>query len=67
MQGQNYRAKAQLELSLPTALRGNKKCFYKYVGNKRRVKETLLPLVDVGGNIVTEDKGKVLDAFFACL
>ena len=30
-------AKAQLELSLATAVKSNKKCFYKYISNKRRV------------------------------
>ncbi|KAK4826152.1 hypothetical protein QYF61_005725 [Mycteria americana] len=61
------RAKAQLELNLATAIKNNKKCFYKYISNKRRAKANLHPLLDVGGNIVTkdEDKAEVLNAFFA--
>jgi len=60
-------AKAQLELSLATAVKDNKKCFYKYIRNKRRKKENLHPLLDVVGNLVTKDKEKaeVLNAFFA--
>ncbi|KAK4820464.1 hypothetical protein QYF61_027746, partial [Mycteria americana] len=60
------RAKAQLELNLATALKDNKKCFYKYISNKRRAKENLHPLLDVEGNIMTKDeeKAEVLKAFF---
>ncbi|GAB0209753.1 hypothetical protein GRJ2_003441000 [Grus japonensis] len=32
------RAKAQLELNLATVIKDNKKCFYKYISNKRRTK-----------------------------
>ncbi|KAK4828655.1 hypothetical protein QYF61_000303 [Mycteria americana] len=61
------RAKAQLELNLATAINDNKKCFYKYISNKRRAKENLHPLLDAGGNIVTKDEEKAeeLNAFFA--
>ena len=61
------RAKAQLELNLATAVKDNKKCFYKYISNKRRAKENLHPLLDAGGNIVTKDveKTEVLNAAFA--
>ncbi|KAK4824299.1 LOW QUALITY PROTEIN: hypothetical protein QYF61_013044 [Mycteria americana] len=61
------RAKTQLELNLATAVKDNKKCFYKYISNKRRAKENLHPLRDAGGNIVTKDeeKAEVLNAFFA--
>ncbi|KAK1212035.1 LIN1 transcriptase, partial [Pygoscelis papua] len=61
------RAKAQLELNLATAAKDNKKCFYKYVRNKRRAKENVHPLLDAGGNIVTkaEEMAEVLNAFFA--
>ena len=61
------RAKAQLELSLATAINDNKKYFYKYIGSKRRVKEDLHPLLDAGGNLATKDeeKAEILNAFFA--
>ncbi|KAK4811142.1 LOW QUALITY PROTEIN: hypothetical protein QYF61_019773 [Mycteria americana] len=61
------RAKAQLEFNLATAIKDNKKCFYKYIHNKRRAKENLHLLLDAGGNIVTKDeeKAEVLNAFFA--
>ncbi|KAK4816427.1 hypothetical protein QYF61_016863 [Mycteria americana] len=61
------KAKAQLELNLATVVRDNKKWFYKYINNKRRAKENLPPLLDVGWNIATKDeeKAEVLNAFFA--
>ncbi|KAK4810604.1 LOW QUALITY PROTEIN: hypothetical protein QYF61_007341 [Mycteria americana] len=61
------RAKAQQELNLATSIKDNKKCFYKYINNKRRAKENLQPLLDAAGNIVTKDeeKAEVLNAFFA--
>ncbi|KAK4827767.1 hypothetical protein QYF61_021512 [Mycteria americana] len=61
------RAKAQLEFNMLTAIKDNKKCFCKYISNKKRAKENLHPLLDAGGNIVTKDeeKAEVLNAFFA--
>jgi len=61
------KAKAQLELRLATVVRDNKKCFYKYINNKKRAKENLHPLLDVRGNIINKDeeKAEVLHAFFA--
>ncbi|KAK4816253.1 hypothetical protein QYF61_013887 [Mycteria americana] len=61
------RAKAELELSLATAVKDNKKYFFKYISSKRRAKENLQPLVDRGGNTVIQDeeKAEVLNAFFA--
>jgi len=64
-------AKAQLELSLATVVRDNKKCFYKYINNKKRAKEKTqrvsIPSWMVGGNIANKDgkKAEVLNAFFA--
>jgi len=45
------KAKAQLELRLATLVRDNKECFYKYINNKKRAKESLHPLLDARGNI----------------
>ena len=61
------KAKAQLELRLATVVRDNKKCFYKYISNKKRAKQSLHPLLDVRGNIATKEEGKaeVLNVFFA--
>ncbi|KAK4807160.1 hypothetical protein QYF61_024280 [Mycteria americana] len=39
--------------------RNNKKCFYKYISNKRRAKENLHPLLDAEGNIVAKDEEKL--------
>jgi len=52
---------------MPTAIKDNKKCFYKYISNKSRVKENLHPLLDAGGNSETKDeeKAEVLNACFA--
>ncbi|KAK4815922.1 LOW QUALITY PROTEIN: hypothetical protein QYF61_010179 [Mycteria americana] len=61
------RARPELELNLATAVKDNKKYFFKYISNKRRGKENLQPLVDGGGNTVIKDeeKAEVLNAFFA--
>uniref|UniRef100_A0A493TTX5 Reverse transcriptase domain-containing protein n=1 Tax=Anas platyrhynchos platyrhynchos TaxID=8840 RepID=A0A493TTX5_ANAPP len=61
------KAKAHLELNLATAVKDNRKRFYKYINTKRRTKENLHPLLDAGGNLVTRDEEKVevLNAFFA--
>ena len=59
--------KAQLELRLATALKDNKKSFYKHIRNNRRAQDNLHPLLDAGGNIATKDevKAEVLNAAFA--
>jgi len=61
------KAKAQLELNLATAVKDEKKCFYKYINNERRAKEKLHSLSDVGGNVVTKDEemAEVFNAIFA--
>ncbi|KAF1484195.1 hypothetical protein FQV17_0002995, partial [Megadyptes antipodes antipodes] len=61
------KAKAQLEHNLAAVVKDNKKSFYKYISDKKRAKENLHPLLDAGGNVVTEDeeKAEVLNAFFA--
>uniref|UniRef100_A0A8B9BE17 Reverse transcriptase domain-containing protein n=1 Tax=Anser brachyrhynchus TaxID=132585 RepID=A0A8B9BE17_9AVES len=61
------KAKAHLELNLATAVKDNRKCFYKYINTKRRTKENLHPSLDAGGNLVTRDEenAEVLNAFFA--
>lgn len=44
----------------------NKKCFHKYIINKRRTKENLNDLLYMEGNTVTKDKKKAegVNAFF---
>jgi len=61
------KAKAHLELRLVTVIKDDKKCFYKYINNKKRVKESLHPLLDARGNIANnaEEKAEVLNASFA--
>ena len=41
--------KAQLEPNMATAVKDNKKCFYKYMSNKRRTKENLHPFFGCRG------------------
>lgn len=52
--------------NLVTAVK-DKNCLYKYICNKRRAKEDLLPFLDVKRSTVTENEGKtaVLNASFA--
>ena len=61
------KAKAQLELSLATKVKGNNKYFCKYIYSKRRARENLHPFLDAEGNLVTkdQDKAEVLNAFVA--
>ncbi|CAM4548919.1 unnamed protein product [Lepidochelys olivacea] len=61
------RAKSHLELQLARDVKSNKKGFFRYVGNKKKAKENVGPLLNEGGNLVTEDveKANVLNAFFA--
>ncbi|CAM2112063.1 unnamed protein product [Caretta caretta] len=61
------KAKSHLELQLARDVKSNKKGFFRYVSNKKKVKESVGPLLNEGGNLVTEDVGKanVLNAFFA--
>ncbi|CAM5082368.1 unnamed protein product [Natator depressus] len=61
------KAKSHLELQLARDVKSNKKGFFKYVSNKKKVKESVGPLLNEGGNLVTEDveKANVLNAFFA--
>ncbi|CAM4564646.1 unnamed protein product [Lepidochelys olivacea] len=61
------RAKSHLELQLARDVKSNKKGFFRYVGNKKKAKESVGPLLNEGGNLVTEDveKANVLNAFFA--
>ncbi|CAM5145932.1 unnamed protein product [Eretmochelys imbricata] len=61
------KAKSHLELQLARDVMSNKKGFFRYVGNKKKVEESVGPLLNEGGNLVTEDveKANVLSAFFA--
>ena len=60
-------AKAQLELRLATAVKDNKKSFYKYINGKRRAKENVHPILDAAGNVATKEKAEVLNTFFTPL
>ncbi|CAM5112066.1 unnamed protein product [Natator depressus] len=55
------------QLQLARDVKSNKKGFFRYVGNKKKAKESVGPLLNEGGNLVTEDveKANVLNAFFA--
>ncbi|CAM5119753.1 unnamed protein product [Natator depressus] len=61
------KAKSHLELQLARDVKSNKKGFFKYVSSKKKVKESVGPLLNGVGNLVTEDveKANVLNAFFA--
>ena len=60
------KAKAQLELNFAGNARKNKKGFYRYLSQKRKVQEGVPPLVSYTGRLVTADKEKaeVLTKFF---
>ncbi|KAK4807047.1 hypothetical protein QYF61_018388 [Mycteria americana] len=61
------KAKAWLELNLARDAKYNKKGFYRYVSQKRKAKESVPPLMNTTGKLVTmdEEKAEVLNNFFA--
>ncbi|GAB0206940.1 mitochondrial enolase superfamily member 1 [Grus japonensis] len=61
------KAKALIEISLARDIKGNKKSFYRYVSDKRRMRENVGPLRNETGDLVTQDmeKAEVLNDFFA--
>jgi len=63
----NEKVKSPARTQAGHCCKGQQKCFYKYINNKKRAKESLRPLLDTGGNIANKDKEKaeVLNAFFA--
>ncbi|GAB0183929.1 mitochondrial enolase superfamily member 1 [Grus japonensis] len=61
------KAKALTEISLARDVKDNKKSFYRYVSDKRRMRENVGPLWNKTGDLVTQDmeKAEVLNDFFA--
>ena len=61
------KAKAQAELNLARDVKNNRKTFYGYLVQKRQVKESVPPLVNVKGELASmdEEKAEVLNEFFA--
>ncbi|KFQ61696.1 hypothetical protein N334_12538, partial [Pelecanus crispus] len=61
------KAKAQLELNLARDVKNNEKGFYRYVYQKRKVKESIPLLMNKNGDLVStdEEKAEVLSNFFA--
>ena len=53
------KAKAQLELQLVRDVKGNKG-LYKYISSKRRIRKSVGPLLNGGGNLVTENAEKAV-------
>jgi len=60
-------AKAQLKLNLTRDAENNKKGFYQYVSQKRKVKESVASHMSKTGKLVTmdEEKAEVLKNFSA--
>ena len=50
------RAEAQLELNLARDAKNNKKAFYRFVSQKRRVRESVPHLMNKNGKLLTTDK-----------
>ncbi|GAB0205783.1 mitochondrial enolase superfamily member 1 [Grus japonensis] len=61
------KAKALIEISLARDVKANKKSFYRYVSEKRRMRENVGPLRNEMGDLVTQDteKAEVLNDFLA--
>ena len=52
------KAKAQMELNLTRDVKNNKKGFYRYVGRRRRAKESVPPLINEMGELASSDMEK---------
>ncbi|KAK4829023.1 hypothetical protein QYF61_001798 [Mycteria americana] len=50
--------KVQLELDVARDAKNNKKGFYRYINQKRKVKESVPPLMNKNGDLVSTDKEK---------
>ncbi|GAB0203188.1 hypothetical protein GRJ2_002784400 [Grus japonensis] len=61
------KAKALIELNLARDIKDNKKSFYRYVSDKRKMRENVAPLRIQKGDLVTQDmeKAEVLSECFA--
>ncbi|GAB0180270.1 mitochondrial enolase superfamily member 1 [Grus japonensis] len=61
------KAKALTEINLARDVKDNKKSFYRYVSDKRRMRENVGPLRNETGDLVTQDmeKAEILNDFFA--
>uniref|UniRef100_A0A8B9FTL9 Reverse transcriptase domain-containing protein n=1 Tax=Amazona collaria TaxID=241587 RepID=A0A8B9FTL9_9PSIT len=61
------KAKAHLELNLARDVKDNRKGFYRYIADKRQVRDTVGPLQKPSGELATLDleKAEVLNDFFA--
>ncbi|GAB0182963.1 mitochondrial enolase superfamily member 1 [Grus japonensis] len=61
------KAKALIEVNLARDVKDNKKSFYRYVSEKRKMRENVGPLWNEMGDLVTQDmeKAEVLSDFFA--
>ncbi|KAK4816578.1 hypothetical protein QYF61_017968 [Mycteria americana] len=60
------KVRAQLKLNLARDAKNNKKGFYRYINQKRKVKESIPPLMNKNGDLVSTDKEKAeaLNNFF---
>ncbi|GAB0176269.1 mitochondrial enolase superfamily member 1 [Grus japonensis] len=61
------KAKTLIEISLARDVKDNKKSFYRYVSDKRKMRENVDPLWKETGDLVTRnmEKAEVLNEFFA--
>lgn len=55
-----------MELNLARDVKGNKKAFYKYIGEEMKTRENTGPLLSKTGDLVMQDieKAEVLNTFF---
>jgi len=50
--------KAHLELNLSRYVKGNKKCFSRHIGSKRKTRENMGVLLNGNGDFIAVDMGK---------
>jgi len=61
------KAKVWMELNLARDAKSNKKGFSRYVSQKRKVKESVTPMMSKTGKLITtdEEKAEILNKIFA--
>lgn len=59
--------KSQQEVNLAATVKDNRKCFNKYINNRKKAKENLHSLLNLVGNITNDEEEVDVTECFLCL